>query len=65
MSLWITSICAGLVLGMLIAIGLIYAQMVRLSRPPECEICGGRIVVSRGQAQCEFCGQEWQEPYED
>jgi hypothetical protein len=61
MSLWITCICTGLVLGMLIAIGLIYAQMVRLSRPRECEICGGRIV---GKA-CEFCGQEWEEPYEN
>ena len=54
----VTFICAGLILGMLIAIGLLYAQMARLSRPPECEVCGGRIV----DKVCEFCGQEWKEP---
>lgn len=53
----VTFICAGFILGMLIAIGLLYAQMVRLSQPPECEVCGGRIV----DKACEFCGQEWKE----
>lgn len=57
MSLWITCICAGLIVGMLIAIGLLYVQMHRLSRPPECEVCGGRIA----EGVCEFCGQEWKE----
>jgi hypothetical protein len=64
MNLLISMGCLGLVLGMGIAIVLIYAQMYRLSRPPgppECEICGGRIV---GKA-CEFCGQEWEgDPYD-
>jgi hypothetical protein len=65
MNLGMTCICIGAVVGMLIAIGLLYAQMVRLSRPPACEVCGGRIVGRRGQSQCEFCGQEWHGGYED
>lgn len=52
---WLTLLCAGLVIGMLIAIGLLYAAMVRLSKAPACEICGGRIENN----VCEFCGQEW------
>ena len=61
----VSLICVGLILGMLIAIGLLYAQMVRLSKPPACEVCGGKIVVRRGMAACEFCGQQWREGIED
>ena len=61
----VSLICVGLILGMLIAIGLLYAQMVRLSKPPVCEVCGGKIVVRRGMARCEFCGQQWREGLED
>lgn len=57
MSLLISMGCIGVVMGMLIAIGLLYLQMYRLSQPPECELCGARIV----DGTCEFCGQEWKE----
>jgi hypothetical protein len=62
MNLMITFLCGAAVGACIIAAVLCLTQMIRLSKPPVCSICGNGINIDeQGEARCDFCGETYTE----